>query len=56
MMQKIMSLSLSDVAKTRPQKNYGIIREFFPNGGPPPHPPPFGNPSSKKKFIVYFAF
>ena len=36
-------------------KNYGIIWEFFPNGGPPPPPPPFGNPLFKKKFYRLFC-
>ena len=34
------------------KKNYGIIWEFFPNGGPPP----FWEPLIKKKVSVYFAF
>ena len=33
------------------KKKYGIIWEFFPNGGPPP----FGNPSSKKKNYGLFC-
>ena len=40
---------------TRSNKNYGIIWEFFPNGGPPPIPP-FWEPLIQKKIIVYFAF
>ena len=38
---------------TLSKKNYGIIWEFFPNGGPPP---PFGNPLLKKNisFILHF--
>ena len=43
----------SEVLKHVLQKNYVIIWEFFPNGGPPPL---LGTPYSKKKFIVYFAF
>ena len=38
---------------THSKKNYGIIWEFFPSGGPPPL---LGTPYSKKKIIVYFAF
>ena len=38
------------------KKKNDIIWEFFPNVGPPPPPPPFGNPFSKKKISVYFAF
>ena len=36
------------------KKNYGIIWEFFPNGGTPP--PLLGTPYSKKKlsFILHF--
>ena len=39
------------------KKNYGIIWEFFPSGGPPHPPPPFWEPLiRRKKIIVYFAF
>ena len=38
---------------THSKKNYGIIWEFFPSGGPPP---PFWEPLIRKKIIVYFAF
>jgi len=34
------------------EKKYGIIWEFFPNGGPPP----FWEPLVQKKIMVYFAF
>ena len=38
------------------KKNYGIIWEFFPSGGPPPpHPPLLGTPYSKKKNYRLFC-
>ena len=41
---------------THSGKNYGIIGEFFPKGGPPPPPPPpFGNPLFKKKIYRLFC-
>ena len=46
------------IMKALRKKKYGIIWEFFPNGGPPqlpPPPPPFGNPLLKKN-CIYFAF
>ena len=36
------------------EKKYGIIWEFFPNGGPTR--PLLGTPRPKKYFMVYFAF
>ena len=48
-------LKLEKTLRDPLEKNFGIIWESFPSGGPP-HPPFWEPLIRKKKIIVYFAF